>query len=116
LGRTENFFGTLLSKEDIKENDKPPAVEVPKGPQVNGAALPFRADPKPRFSDPPAPPPQQPLPEKPDVARASPTDASSHSVLKKSDTAKSSTFGGSPTNPHSSQILSLVEALSSAKK
>ena len=117
LGRTENFFGTLLSKEDIKENDKPPAVEVPKGPQVNGAALPFRADPKPRFSDPPAPPPQQPLPEKPDVARAQHFEPSSPSLKRTNTERPRSVPNASPVRQEpTSQILTLVEALASAKK
>jgi hypothetical protein len=117
LGRTENFFGSLLSKEDIKENDKPPAVEVPKGPQVNGAALPFRADPKPRFSDPPAPPPQQPLPEKPDVARAQHFEPSSPSLKRTNTERPRSVPNASPVRQEpTSQILTLVEALASAKK
>ncbi len=87
LGRTDNFFGSLLSKDDIKEVEKLAVVEAPKAPVVNGAALPFRNDVKPRFSDPPAPPPQQPLPEKPDVARSHPMDPSSPS-LKRSNTER----------------------------
>lgn len=117
LGRTETFFGSLLSKEDIKENDKSPAFEVPKGPQVNGAALPFRADPKPRFSDPPAPPPQQPLPEKPDVARAQHFEPSSPSLKRSNTERPRSVPNASPVRQEpTSQILNLVEALASAKK
>lgn len=58
----------MLSKDDVKDLEKPDISEPPKQQSlINGSALPFRADPKARFSDPPAPPPQQPLPEKPDV-------------------------------------------------
>jgi phosphatidylserine/phosphatidylglycerophosphate/cardiolipin synthase-like enzyme len=117
LGRTDTFFGSLLSKEDIRENDKPPAVEAPKGPQVNGTSLPFRTDPKPRFSDPPAPPPQQPLPEKPDVARAHNFEPSSPSLKRTSTERPRSVPNASPVRQEpTSQILTLVEALASAKK
>ncbi|ODA76500.1 hypothetical protein RJ55_07770 [Drechmeria coniospora] len=51
LSRTNQFVRTLLSKDDVKDLER----EEPKM---------FRD--KTRFSDPPAPPPQQPLPEKPD--------------------------------------------------
>ena len=63
LGRADNFFGSLLSKDDVKEPQKALITEAPKAPQVNGNALPLRADISPRFSDPPAPPPQQPPPQ-----------------------------------------------------
>lgn len=99
LGRADVFFGSLLSKEDIKENEKAP-IEPAKGAMVNGGSLPFRTDSKPRFSDPPAPPPQQPLPEKPDVAR-------SHASVPNVSPVRQE-----PT----SQIITLVEALASAKK
>jgi hypothetical protein len=58
---------------------------------------------KARFSDPPAPPPQQPLPAKPDAA----------SSLRRSDTERPKT--GSPVRPDA-QMSSLNEALASAKK
>ncbi|KAL3965195.1 hypothetical protein ACCO45_002199 [Purpureocillium lilacinum] len=67
LSRTNQFVHTLLSKDDVKDLEKPEPPEPPKPqPIVNGGGIQFRADPKARFSDPPAPPPQQPLPEKPD--------------------------------------------------
>lgn len=73
-----------------------------------------------RFSDPPAPPPQQPLPEKPDAPpRHSPSDqVVSHSPLRRSDTEKPkpSAAGSSPITRDSSQIITLVEALATAKK
>jgi hypothetical protein len=117
LGRTDTFFGSLLSKEDIKENDKPPAVEAPKAAQVNGTSLPFRTDPKPRFSDPPAPPPQQPLPEKPDVARIHNFEPSSPSLKRTNTERPRSVPNVSPVRQEpTSQILTLVEALASARK
>jgi len=117
LGRTDTFFGSLLSKEDIKENDRPLAVEATKAAQVNGVSLPFRTDPKPRFSDPPAPPPQQPLPEKPDVARTHAFEPSSPSLKRTNTERPRSVPNASPVRQEpTSQILTLVEALASAKK
>ncbi|EEY16120.1 conserved hypothetical protein [Verticillium alfalfae VaMs.102] len=75
---------------------------------MNGNGLPFRADSKARFSDPPAPPPQQPLPEKPDVPS-----------LKRAATErpKSHPTNSSPVRPDNmSQIIQLTEALNNAKK
>ncbi|KAK6614140.1 FHA domain-containing protein [Botrytis cinerea] len=116
LGRADNFFGGLLSKDNVKEIEGAPNVE-PK-PAANGSALSFRAEGKPRFSDPPAPPPQQPLPEKPDVARSHNFDPSSpNASLRRSNTEKQrSLANGSPVREVSSQIITLVEALASAKK
>ncbi|KAL2065805.1 hypothetical protein VTL71DRAFT_3475 [Oculimacula yallundae] len=119
LGRTDNFFGSLLSKDDIKENqkEKAPAMEAPKAPQVNGGSVSFRGDVKPRFSDPPAPPPQQPLPEKPDVARLHTAD-SAIPPLKRTNTERPRSVPSiSPVRQEpASQIITLVEALASAKK
>ncbi len=115
LGRADNFFGSLLSKENIKETDKPSITELPKGHQVNGtSSVSFQANTKPRFSDPPAPPPQQPLPEKPDVARLHTPDTS----LKRSNTERPrSVPNTSPIRQEpTSQIITLVEALAAAKK
>lgn len=58
---------------------------------------------KARFSDPPAPPPQQPLPAKPDAA----------SSLRRSDTERPKL--GSPVRSDA-QMSTLTEALTSAKK
>lgn len=102
-------------------------VEPAKADSVTKEAAPQRHSngrskvPKPehaaRFADPPAPPPQQPLPEKPDTSKASPITTSFTSLLKRSDTAKASSHSShSPTNPQNSQMLSLIEALSIAKK
>ncbi|RMZ81138.1 hypothetical protein DV738_g2453, partial [Chaetothyriales sp. CBS 135597] len=72
-----------------------------------------------RFAEPPAPPPQQPLPEKPDSAKSSPVNALSlSSLLKRSETArpKDTTAGSGTANSQNSQMLQLIEALSVAKK
>ncbi|KAF4340853.1 VPS64 vacuolar sorting [Fusarium beomiforme] len=108
LGRTNQFVHALLSKDDLKDLEKPEGLEPPKPqPIVNGMGTPFRADPKARFSDPPAPPPQQPLPEKPDVPS-----------LKRGPTERpKSGPPNSPVRPDNlSQIVQLTEALNNAKR
>ncbi|KAI3321457.1 hypothetical protein HD806DRAFT_153510 [Xylariaceae sp. AK1471] len=108
LGRTDHFVHALLSKEDVKDIERP-EVSEPTKPMVNGGAVSFRSDTKTRFSDPPAPPPQQPLPEKPDVP-----------ALKRAVTErpKSHPQNISPIrhDGNGSQILQLTEALNNAKK
>lgn len=115
LSRTGKFLDALLSNEDIKNQEKPEAQEQSKGAVVNGNSHSFRSDAKARFSDPPAPPPQQPLPEKPDVARSQGDTPS----LKRSTTEKPKT-GPSNTSPvrqdNLSQIIQLTEALNSARR
>ncbi|KAI5467900.1 hypothetical protein BGZ63DRAFT_345681 [Mariannaea sp. PMI_226] len=109
LGRTNQFINTLLSKDDLKDLDKPEAAQPPKPTgMVNGNGIAFPGNPKARFSDPPAPPPQQPLPEKPDVPS-----------LKRGPTErpKSGAPNGSPVRSDNlSQIIQLTEALNNAKR
>lgn len=116
LSRTSKFLDALVSNEDIKNQEKPELPEPPKAPVVNGQALSFRSDAKTRFSDPPAPPPQQPLPEKPDSARSQSGDPSS---LKRTATERPR-LGSSNTSPvrqdNLNQIIQLTEALNSAKR
>ncbi|KPI43684.1 uncharacterized protein AB675_6244 [Cyphellophora attinorum] len=58
----------------------------------------FKNDNLARFSDPPAPPPQQPLPEKPDSTKSSSMNPLNlTSFLKRSDTAKASSPATSPS-------------------
>jgi hypothetical protein len=118
LGRADNFLGSMVTKDDLKENDRVPIIDAPKPPQVNGSALPFRTDAKPRFSDPPAPPPQQPLPEKPDVARAAHPFEPSSPSLKRSNTERPrSVPNASPVRQESSsQIVKMAEDLANARK
>lgn len=67
------------------------------------------------FSEPPAPPPQAPLPEKPDVARAL-ADPIIQPLLRRSDTARPASSNSSPTRTdHSGDILRLCEELKLAK-
>lgn len=110
LSRTNQFINTLLSKEDLKDLEKSEAPEPTKQPQtmVNGNNLSFRADPKARFSDPPAPPPQQPLPEKPDV----PSLKRGSLERPRLDSTNSSPIRQENLN----QIIQLTEALNMAKR
>lgn len=109
LSRTNQFVTTLLSKDDIKDLEKVETQEAPKpSPMVNGNGIALRTDAKTRFSDPPAPPPQQPLPEKPDVPS-----------LKRAagERPKSGPTLSSPIRQDNlSQIIQLTEALNNAKR
>ncbi|RDA95350.1 hypothetical protein CP533_3446 [Ophiocordyceps camponoti-saundersi (nom. inval.)] len=107
LNRTNQFVSTLLSKDDVKSLEKADIPEISK-PMANGTGVPFRTDAKNRFSDPPAPPPQQPLPEKPDAPsmRRGPSER-----LKMGPTSPAS---GRQENL--SQIIQLTEALNNAKR
>ncbi|KAK4178280.1 hypothetical protein QBC36DRAFT_109066 [Triangularia setosa] len=116
IARTGQFLNALLSKDDVKNMDKPEAPEPPKS-FVNGNVS-FRSDGgKTRFSDPPAPPPSQPLPEKPDSARPGSSDVAS---LKRGPTEKPKPANISPILPDSSsslrQISQLTEQLNNTKK
>ncbi|EED20193.1 cytoplasm to vacuole targeting Vps64, putative [Talaromyces stipitatus ATCC 10500] len=115
LRQTDEFLQTLISS-DGSDKDKLNHKLENNHRQMNGRAKMSRIDPL-RFSEPPAPPPQQPLPEKPDVARRSAPDPLTGS-LKRSDTEKPSkdSASKSPVSTESSQILSLIEALSLTKK
>lgn len=93
---------------------KPSPLENNAHRQMNGRPKMPRVDSFSRFSDPPAPPPQQPLPEKPDALSRSASE--SFSPLKRSDTEKPKSGTASPVSRDSSQILNLIEALSSAKR
>lgn len=114
LSRTSKFLDAFLSNEEVKNQEKIEAPE-PQKPTVNGNSSSFRSDTKARFSDPPAPPPQQPLPEKPDAARSQ-----SEAPLLKRVTTEKPKNGPSGTSPvrqdNLSQIIQLTEALNNAKR
>lgn len=87
--------------------------------QASVRVKPSRVDHSARFADPPAPPPQQPLPEKPDGAKAaSPSPAVITGLLKRENTARPLTNGVSTptTSGQPSQILALLESLKEAQK
>lgn len=97
LQQAHQYINAILSADPKKEPSKASPINQVKISPIKDNSL------KARFSDPPAPPPQQPLPEKPDVA----------SSLKRSDTERAKT--GSPVRSDP-QLSSLTEALTNAKK
>jgi hypothetical protein len=110
LAQAGEFLDTLLSKNFNAIMEK----EQEEPAKLNGVA--FKPDNLTRFSEPPAPPPSQPLPEKPDVARINTTNPPELS-LKRSNTEKPKPAqGSSPIRQDSSQVISLVEALATARK
>ncbi|KAL4881016.1 hypothetical protein BJY04DRAFT_64074 [Aspergillus karnatakaensis] len=115
LRQTDEFLSGLMKPGAVeKEKHKSPG-DSGSSRQINGRPKMPRMDSFSRFSDPPAPPPSQPLPEKPDAPPRNGADAIS--PLKRSDTEKPKmSAGSSPVSRESSQILSLIEALSSAKR
>lgn len=117
LDQASALLNSFLSPDAAETKTRVEAKDPPQQRQQTGRARPLKVDSATRFAEPPAPPPQQPLPEKPDVSRSSPMESSSFSFLKRSDTAKPPTGTAGPSHsPQNSQILSLVEALSIAKK
>ncbi|KXG48741.1 uncharacterized protein PGRI_026110 [Penicillium griseofulvum] len=116
LSQADEFLTTIM-KPGYAEKEKlikPSPLENSAHRQINGRPKMPRVDSFSRFSEPPAPPPQQPLPEKPDALSRSASE--SFSPLKRSDTEKPKSGTGSPVSRDSSQILNLIEALSSAKR
>lgn len=120
LHRTGEFFSTLLTLEPGHEPPKPPPEHKQKpGARLNGVSPSANVDPASPFSQPPAPPPQQPLPEKPDSVACVIPDPAARSEFNRTETERPRSAMPSPTRqeqPQSSQILSLVEALSTAKR
>jgi hypothetical protein len=128
LQRTTQYIDSMLSmeqqasKKDASQKTSP--IEKGKGTPSLKDSL------KARFSEPPAPPPQAPLPEKPDVAAqrslASVTTTFSPSSLARSDTEKPKHGFSSPIKtaliaateplPSAADIQNLVDALSKAKQ
>ncbi|KAL8639394.1 MAG: hypothetical protein Q9228_003572 [Teloschistes exilis] len=119
LHRTGNFFTTLLALAPGEEMPKSPERKVSNEPKhPNGILAPPHLEAISPFSQPPAPPPQQPLPEKPDSARLATIDSVNQFPLKRIETERAKSFSSSPTRPEppSSQIILLVEALTTARK
>lgn len=97
--------------------DPPPPLPEKKSNSDRARPSPTKSklDLKAHFSEPPAPPPQAPLPEKPDVARAL-ADPIIQPLLRRSDTARPASSSSSPTRTdHSGDILRLCEELKLAK-
>ncbi|RAL00695.1 putative cytoplasm to vacuole targeting Vps64 [Aspergillus ibericus CBS 121593] len=115
LRQTDEFLTTIMKPGYIeKEKAKPPPADSNAARPVNGRPKMPRVDSFSRFSEPPAPPPQQPLPEKPDALPRNGTDALP--PLKRPEPDKTKLGTNSPVTRENSQILSLIEALSSAKR
>lgn len=112
-----NHTGTYV--DAVLSNEKP----IPP-PQPQKISSPSKAsEAKTRFSEPPAPPPSQPLPEKPDGGVRSKLAElpALQPILRRSDTEKPralhETMDEYPTNvEHGPQIVGLVEALTTAQK
>ncbi|KAL9129617.1 MAG: hypothetical protein Q9217_001973 [Psora testacea] len=115
---TSDFFSTLLNGEP-KQEPPQPLPKVPSEPkQPNDSSPPAQIGPVSAFSQPLAPPPSQPLPEKPDIARFVIVDSQSQQGLKRTDTERriSALNPATPSEPPNGQIVSLLEALKSAKQ
>ncbi|EFQ97483.1 vacuolar protein sorting-associated protein 64 [Nannizzia gypsea CBS 118893] len=120
LGQTSGFLSTISNPETTNKErasllnnvaeSSPVGTKPPVRPKLN------KTDSMSRFSDPPAPPPQQPLPEKPDgPPRTFSTDSLPKMSLRRNDTEKAKA-ATDITPAQSSQILSLIEALTTTKK
>lgn len=96
LQQTHSYINAILTTDPKKESTKNSPINSARISPIKDANL------KARFSDPPAPPPQQPLPEKPDAPS-----------LKRSDTEKLRNTG-SPVR--SDAQMSMNEALQTAKR
>jgi len=119
LDQAGAFLNAVLTTDGNPSKLQPPFKEgnPTQSRQLNGRSRASKFDHAARFADPPAPPPQQPLPEKPDSAKSSPINSMSFTnLLKRSEIAKPTINNPSPVNPQNSQMLSLIEALSIAKK
>ncbi|KAF2738446.1 hypothetical protein EJ04DRAFT_52738 [Polyplosphaeria fusca] len=99
LQQTHQYINSILSADPKKEPNKP-------SPTSHVRISPIK-DLKTRFSEPPAPPPQQPLPEKPDANQPS---------LRRTDTERPKGSGSPVRSDAHPQVASLADALTSAKK
>lgn len=99
LQQTHQYINSILTSDPKKEPTKPSPISHVRVSPIK--------DLKTRFSEPPAPPPQQPLPEKPDAHQPS---------LRRSDTEKPKSIGSPVRSEPNAQVASLADALTSAKK
>ena len=114
LKRARQSIEAMLSGKVESPVEKEPK---PKSNSEKARPSPIKSktDLKTHFSEPPAPPPSAPLPEKPDVARAL-ADPLIQPLLRRTDTARPPSASSSPTRmDHSSDILRLCEELKLAK-
>ena len=111
LKRAKQSIDAMLSgKVESPTKDSKPSSEKSRPSPTKS-----KTDLKAHFSEPPAPPPSVPLPEKPDVARAL-ADPIIQPLLRRNDTYRPPIESTSPTKiDHSSDILRLCEELKLAK-
>ena len=111
LARARKCIEAMLGGEG-KPSEKEPKKNSEK---ARPSPIKNKSDLKAQFSDPPAPPPQAPLPEKPDVARAL-ADPLIQPLLRRAESTRPSSANSSPTRTdHSGDILRLCEELKLAK-
>lgn len=111
LARARKCIEAMLGGE-AKPSEKEPKKTSEK---ARPSPVKQKSDLKAQFLDPPAPPPQAPLPEKPDVAKAL-ADPLIQPLLKRAESTRPSSANSSPTRmDHSSDILRLCEELKLAK-
>ena len=111
LARARKCIEAMLGGEG-KPSEKEPKKNSEKS---RPSPIKNKSDLKAQFSDPPAPPPQAPLPEKPDVARAL-ADTIIQPLLRRPEFTRPSSANSSPTRTdHSGDILRLCEELKLAK-
>lgn len=111
LARARKCIEAMLGGEA-----KPAEREVKKiSEKARPSPIKQKSDIKAQFSDPPAPPPQAPLPAKPDVAKAL-ADPIIQPLLRRAESTRPSSANSSPTRmDHSGDILRLCEELKLAK-
>lgn len=113
LARAKQYIeGFAAGENTLDEKDE----KSGSGKHIRPSPSKLKTDARTQFPEPPAPPPQQPLPEKPDVAKAL-NDPFIQPLLQRSDTARPFTLGnGSPTKgDHSQALLILTHELKMAK-
>jgi DNA repair exonuclease SbcCD ATPase subunit len=117
LQRSAQFLDSILNTEPPQRKDSSPPMPLPLD-HLHRRSGSKDLSVKPRFSDPPNPPPQAPLPDKPFDINGG------NQLLRRADTEKQKLPNGvHPTNGQvrpdantASQIASLSEALDAAKK
>ena len=110
ITRSQQCLESLL-KGDGKKSDRESKVDK----LLRPSPVKSKTDVKTHFSEPPAPPPQQPLPEKPDVAKAL-ADPAIQPLLLRADTTRPLSHNASPTRAdHSQALIILTQELKLAK-
>lgn len=104
------------SPEKIQQEQKEEREPI-RGPNNHSHDVMMSPDPVSPFTQPPMPPPSQPLPDKPDVNRSFRSDSVGQGI-RRVDTEKPSSNPDSPTKsePQNGQIVSLLETLKSVKQ